>query len=106
MNPDDGAITPMDRALRELELELGLPVDASSKAPPPRGRIRWKAVYEWCRKHPGVKWTAPGIHANAVYKFRERYRDDTKLVVEGTHYRKEPGGRRIADMTVVYDPDA
>jgi hypothetical protein len=97
LDPDD----PVDQALASLEEDLGVRLLPAGTSPPPAKRkVKWDAVYEWCRRHPGKKWEIDGIHANAAYRLRKRHPD---LTVDSWNVRKEVGtGRRINTMSCVY----
>lgn len=102
LEPDD----PTDQALAALEEDLGVRINPSTGPPRPTrtSHVKWDAVYEWCKRHPGFGWEVVGIHANAGYRLRQRYGNDPGFRVVTRNVRVDPdSGRRINDMYCIYE---
>jgi hypothetical protein len=98
----------IEEALRALDEELGMvakvrlggdPESRAAKAP----YVRWERVAEWCREHPGLPFTADGVHKNAIWRFRRNYPD---ILVQGSNHRLHPEtGKQIATLWACFKPE-
>lgn len=98
----------IEKALADLEEELGMLVRRSTRRPRTinprtgRPRVRWASLFEWCKAHPGVGATLEDVYANAITNLRKRY---PELTVEGSEHRRDEAGRRVATLYAIYEPD-